>query len=87
MNAPQTAEPLRKFATGRKSEDFVNHACLTRFDLSGFKPPGFQFAKKGAQINTLSEPLPDTIRAKVKTRGMRLTRYVHIWTEQDAARP
>ena len=41
--------PLLK--TDEEAEAFVETADLTQYDLSGFKPMRFEFAKKAAQLN------------------------------------
>ena len=39
------------FKTDEEVETFINTADLSEYDLSGFKPAGFEFEVKDAQIN------------------------------------
>lgn len=80
-------KPFPSFKTDEEAERFVNEADLSEYDLSGFKPMTFEFARKGAQVNLrVPQPLLDAVKAKAKSRGIPFTRYIRMLMEQDVTR-
>ncbi len=63
--------------TDEAAERFVDHADLTRYDLSGFRSMNFEFEKKTARVNMrLPEPLLRAVKAKAQTRGIPYQRLI-----------
>jgi predicted DNA binding CopG/RHH family protein len=84
MNNERTLKPFPSFKTDEEAERFVDQADLTAYDLSGFRPASFEFAKKGAQVNLrVPQPLLNAVKAKAKARGIPFTRYIRMLMEQD----
>ena len=72
--------------TDEEAEQFVDQADLTQYDLSGFKPASFEFAKKSAQVNLrIPQPLLDAVKDKARARGIPFTRYIRMLMEHDIA--
>jgi predicted DNA binding CopG/RHH family protein len=76
----QTTKSLKKLPvlfTDEDAERFVDQADLTDYDLSGFKPMRFEFAKKDARLE-LRLP-PDqllALKAAAQKMGIPHTRLV-----------
>ncbi|SDJ50169.1 CopG family antitoxin [Salipiger marinus] len=86
MSNEKTPKPFPSFKTDEEAERFVDQADLTDYDLSGFKPASFEFAKKGAQVNLrVPQPLLDAVKTKAKAQGIPFTRYIRMLMEQDIA--
>jgi predicted DNA binding CopG/RHH family protein len=69
------------------AEQFVAMADLSEFDLSGFEPMRFEYAKKEAVLNMrLPAALLDAVKAKAARKGVPYTRYVRMLLEADLAR-
>ena len=85
MKAKSKAMPsLRSDA---EAEKFVDTADLSRYDLSGFKPMGFEFEPKAAAMHMrLPQSLLDALKVKAKAKGIPYTRYVRLLLENDVAR-
>ena len=70
-------EAIPPLKSDREAEDFVARADLTRYDLSGFRPAGFEFEKKSARINMrLPQSLLEAIKARAEKRGVPYQRYI-----------
>ena len=86
MSAKKTLKPFPSFKSDEEAERFVDQADLTEFDLSGFKPASFEFARKSAQVNLrVPQSLLDAVREKAKSRGIPFTRYIRMLMEHDIA--
>jgi predicted DNA binding CopG/RHH family protein len=86
MSAEKTLKPLPSFKSDDEAERFVDQADLTQYDLSGFKPASFEFAKKGAQVNLrVPQSLLDAVKDKARSRGIPFTRYIRMLMEHDIA--
>ncbi|AZU04743.1 hypothetical protein X907_2228 [Glycocaulis alkaliphilus] len=84
MSAKKTLKTFPSFKSDEEAERFVDQADLTEFDLSGFKPASFEFAKKSAQVNLrVPQSLLDAVREKAKSRGIPFTRYIRMLMEHD----
>ncbi|MCO5121020.1 MAG: BrnA antitoxin family protein [Burkholderiaceae bacterium] len=80
-------KPFPSFKTDEEAERFVEEADLSEYDLSGFRPMTFEFARKGAQVNLrVPQPLLDAVKAKAKARGIPFTRYIRMLMERDVTR-
>lgn len=87
MSNEKTLKRFPSFKTDEEAERFVEDADLTEYDLAGFKPTTFEFAKKGAQVNLrMPKPLLDAVKTKAKAHGIPFTRYIRMLIEQDVAR-
>ncbi len=74
------------FHSDEEAEHFVATADLTEYDISGFVPVKFEFAKKTSRINMrLSTGLLDKIKALAKAKGMPYTRYIREILESRVA--
>ena len=59
------------------AERFVDHADLSEFDLSAFKPHSFEFAPKSKQVNMrFPEALLDAVKARAAAQGMTYQRFI-----------
>ncbi len=66
-----------RLKTDEDAERFVEHADLTRYDLSQFQPAHFEFEKKTARINMrLPEPLLRAVKARAEARGIPYQRLI-----------
>ena len=65
------------FKTDEEAERFIDTADLSEYDLSGFKPVRFEFAKKAARVNMrLPQPLLDAVKKQAKRRGIPYQRLI-----------
>jgi predicted DNA binding CopG/RHH family protein len=88
MSKAKALKTIPTFRTDAEAERFVDTADLTEYDLSGFKPMRFEFAKKNAQLNMrVPETLLEAVKTKAKQHGIPFTRYIRMLMEQDIARP
>lgn len=86
MSADKTLKPFPSFKSDAEAERFVDQADLTQYDLSGFKPASFEFAKKSAQVNLrVPQSLLDAVKDKARSRGIPFTRYIRMLMEHDVA--
>ncbi|MEJ2326748.1 MAG: BrnA antitoxin family protein [Chromatiaceae bacterium] len=77
MSDNDKRKSLPRLATDEEAERFVDEADLSEYDLSGFKPVGFEFEKKSARINMrLPEPMLDAVKAKALARGIPYQRFI-----------
>jgi predicted DNA binding CopG/RHH family protein len=66
--------PLR---TDEEAEHFVETADLSEYDLSGFKPVHFEFAKKDERVNMrLPSDLLAAVKEKARLRGLPYQRFI-----------
>ena len=71
------------FKTDKEAEDFVDHADLMEYDLSGFKPVKFEFLPKGERVNMRLPPeLLAAVREKAAAAGMPYQRFIRAALEQ-----
>jgi predicted DNA binding CopG/RHH family protein len=79
------------FKSDAAAERFVAAADLSDYDLSGFKPASFEFAKKTAQLNMrLPSQLLEAVKTHARKRGMPYTRFIRETLERSlekAGRP
>jgi predicted DNA binding CopG/RHH family protein len=88
MSKAKALKTIPTFHTDAEAERFVDTADLTEYDLSGFKPMQFEFAKKDAQLNMrVPESLLEAVKSKAKRHGIPFTRYIRMLMEQDVGRP
>ncbi|MEY2341918.1 CopG family antitoxin [Acidithiobacillus sp. IBUN Pt1247-S3] len=80
-------KPLPSLPNDEAAEAFVSEANLAEYDLSGFRPMGFEFSRKEAALNMRLPPaLLEAIKAKAARKGLPYTRYVRMLLEADLAR-
>ena len=66
--------PLR---SDEEAERFVETADLSEYDLSGFVPMHFEFARKDGRVNMrLPADLLAAVKAKAKARGLPYQRFI-----------
>ena len=74
------------FKTDKEAEDFVDHADLTEYDLSGFKPAKFEFMPKSERVNMrFPTELLDAVRAKAAAQGIPYQRFIRAVLEEAVA--
>ena len=74
---------IPQFKTDKEAEDFVDHADLTEYDLSGFKPVKFEFLPKDARLNMRLPPaLLKALREKAEAAGMPYQRFIRAALEE-----
>ena len=81
------SKPMPSLTSDADAEQFVATADLSQYDLSGFKPIGFEFEPKAAALNMrIPQNLLDAVKARAKAKGIPYTRYVRLLLESDVAR-
>ena len=76
----KTLPPL---LTDAEAEAFVENADLSEYDLSGFKPMRFEFAKKEARLEMrIAQDQLDALKAAAKKQGIPPSRLARILIEQ-----
>ena len=71
------------FKTDKEAEDFVDHADLTEYDFSEFKPVKFEFLPKEERVNMrLPSSLLKSVREKAAAAGMPYQRFIRAVLEQ-----
>jgi predicted DNA binding CopG/RHH family protein len=79
-------KPMPSLPSDAAAEDFVAHADLTAFDLSGFKPMRFELVAKSAAMHLrLPQALLDAVKHRAQEHGLPYTRYVRLLLENDLA--
>ena len=74
------------FRTDKEAEDFVDHADLTEYDLSGFKSAKFEFMPKSERVNMrFPTELLNAVRAKAAAQGMPYQRFIRAAVEEALA--
>lgn len=84
------SKPMKKnipeMKTDKEIEAFLDQD-LSDLDFSQFKPAGFEFEKKSAQLNMrVPQPLLDAIKATANARGIPYTRFIRQVLEQSITR-
>jgi len=65
------------FASDEEVEHFIDTADLSEYDLSGFKPSGFELRKKDARINMrVPTPQLDAIKQAAANEGIPYQRFI-----------
>jgi predicted DNA binding CopG/RHH family protein len=78
---------IPKFKTDEAMANFLETADLSEYDLSGFKPVSFEFAKKTAQLNMrLPAHLLEAVKTHARKRGMPYTRFIRETLERSLER-
>ncbi|MDR0780802.1 MAG: BrnA antitoxin family protein [Pseudomonadales bacterium] len=83
----KTLKPMPSLHSDAAAEKFLAAADLSEFDLSGFKPARFEFARKEAALNMrIPSALLNAVKTKAAQKGLPYTRYVRMLIEADLAR-
>ena len=70
-------KPLPTFQTDKEAEDFVDHADLTEYDLSGGRFVRFEIRRKDRQVNMrMPQDMLDAVKAKAKERDIPYQRFI-----------
>jgi predicted DNA binding CopG/RHH family protein len=68
---------LPRHSSDAEAERFVETADLAQYDLSGFRPVHFEFAKKDARVNfRVPAPLLEAVKARASARGIPYQRFI-----------
>lgn len=71
-----------KLRTDKEAEEFLEQD-LSDLDFSQFKPAGFEFEKKSAQLNMrIPQSLLEAVKKRAKARGIPYTRFIRETLEQ-----
>ena len=66
-----------------EAEQLVDSVDLSQYDLSGFKPARFEFARKEARVNMrLPEELLAAVKSAADAAGMPYQRYIRRVLEE-----
>lgn len=69
--------------TNQQTEDFVDQADLSEYDLSKFKTTKFEFAAKDQRLNMrLPSSLLEAVKKKAKAKGLPYQRYIRATLEK-----
>ena len=71
------------FNTDKEAEDFVAHADLSEYDLSGGQVMRFELKRKDKSVNLrLPEQLLTAVRARAERAGIPYQRFIRIAIER-----
>jgi len=83
-----TRKKLPVVRSDRAAESLVNHADLTRYDLSRMRPVRFEFAPKSARLNMrLPEDLLTAVKDAAAESGVPYQRFIRQLLERALAEP
>lgn len=78
---------LPSFKSDKEAEEFVDHADLTQYGLSGMRPMGFEFQPKSERVNMrLPRQLLDAVRASAARAGVPYQRFIRHALEEAERR-
>lgn len=84
----KTLKPLPHFDSDAEAEHFVDTADLTKFDLGGAKPAGYEFRNKDTTISMrVSRDLLDAVKARAARDGVPYQRFIRQTLEAAIAKP
>ena len=70
-------KPLPTFRSDKEAEDFVDHADLSEYDLSGGQFVRFELKRKDKQINIrMPEDMLDAVKARARERDIPYQRFI-----------
>jgi predicted DNA binding CopG/RHH family protein len=79
---------LPELRTDDEAEEFVAHADLTDYDLSGFRSVLFEFQPKSERVNMrLPKPLLDAVKASAAKAGVPYQRFIRQVLEAAVKNP
>ena len=68
---------IPRLLSDQQAEDFLEHADLSEYDLSGFKPMRFEFEPKSRAVNIrLPERLYAVVQKKAAREGIKTQRFI-----------
>lgn len=83
MKKPSAPKKLPTFKSDAEAEAFVDHADLSRYDLSGGEFVRFELKPKDKTINLrLPGQLLDAVRVRAKRAGVPYQRFIRMALEQ-----
>lgn len=69
--------------TNQQTEEFVDRADLSEYDLSKFKRTKFEFAAKDQRLNMrLPSSLLEAVKKKAKAKGLPYQRFIRATLEK-----
>jgi predicted DNA binding CopG/RHH family protein len=78
---------LPRFNSEKEAEDFVDHADLTDYDLSGMRPIRFEFQPKTERVNMrLPRQLLAAVQASAARKGIPYQRFIRQVLEEAVQR-
>lgn len=87
MSSKRGHKPLPRLMSDEEAERFVESADLTEYDLSGFVPARFEFARKNVQVNLrMPEGLLTAVKERAAKRGIPYQRFIRESLEWALAR-
>ena len=70
-------KPLPTLRSDKEAEDFVDHADLSEYDLSGGQFVRFELKRKDKQINIrMPEDMLDAVKARARERDIPYQRFI-----------
>lgn len=86
MKRAKKLRPLPRHTSDEAAERFLESADLSQYDLSGFKPVRFEFARKDARLELRipGEQL-SALKSAARRAGIPHTRLVRRFIEQGLA--
>lgn len=70
-------KPLPKLKSDKDAEEFVAHADLTDYDLSGLRRVRFEFAPKDKRVNMrLPQSLYEAVKRRAARAGIPYQRFI-----------
>lgn len=79
---------LPRLRSDKAAEDFVAHADLTEYDLSGMRMVQFEFEPKTERVNMrLPRTLLDAVKARAAKQGIPYQRFIRLTLESAVAAP
>jgi predicted DNA binding CopG/RHH family protein len=83
MQLSTKQKKLPRLSSNRAAEKFGATADLTRYDLSGMVPVGFEFKPKTERINMrLSKELLDRVKKRAAKAGVSYQQFIHLALER-----
>ena len=68
---------IPRLLSDKQAEDFLEHADLSEYDLSGFKRVHFEFEEKDRAVSVrLPESLYKVVKKKAANEGIKTQRFI-----------
>lgn len=78
---------LPKLLSDKQAENFLEHADLSEYDLSGFKKVHFEFEEKDRAVSVrLPESLYAVVKKKAAKEGIKTQRYIRRALERAVSK-
>jgi predicted DNA binding CopG/RHH family protein len=88
MGEATKLKPMPHHYTDEEADRFLEEADLSEYDLSGFKPMRFEFAKKEARMEVrLPQHQLDALKRLAKEEGVPHSRIVRRFITEGLMKP